>query len=225
MLEAEPRDSVRVVIVDDHELFREGVAHTLGAAEGFEVVGQGSSAADAVRLCRDLLPDVILLDLTLPGGGLAAARPISAQCPATKIVILTVSEQEDDVLAALKAGARAYVLKGVSARELVAVLQAVAAGEVWVTPSLAASLLQEMTNPPAGPGSHVVDPLADLTEREREVLELVALGHSNKEIGRELSLTEKTVKFYMTNILQKLHVRNRVEAAVLLHQGAASTVR
>ncbi|HBY99652.1 MAG: response regulator transcription factor [Ardenticatenaceae bacterium] len=210
---------IHVVIVDDHPLFREGVAHTLQIDSDFEVVGQGASADDALGLARDLLPDLILLDITMPGGGVAAAQAIAAACPVTKIVMLTVSEEEDDVLAALKAGARAYILKGISARELVRVLRAVYAGDVYVTPTLAASLLLVMTSAatesrlPAGP-------LDELTERERQILELVAAGHSNKEIGQQLSLSEKTVKHYMTNILQKLQVRNRVEAALLAQKAA-----
>lgn len=213
------REPIRVVIVDDHELLREGVAHTLQAALDFDVIGQGATAAEAIRLCCDLLPDVLLLDITIPGGGLPAAQAIGDLCPVTKIVMLTVSEQEDDVLTALKAGARAYVLKGVPAHQLIGILRDVAAGAVWVTPSLAASLLQELSRLPAVRSSQApATSLAELTEREREVLQLVAAGHSNKEIGQQLSLTEKTVKYYMTNILQKLQVRNRVEAALLLHQ-------
>lgn len=212
-------EPIQIVLVDDHELFREGVAHTLQAADDIEVVGQGATAEEAIQLCRDLLPDLILLDITIPGGGLHAAQAIASQCPITKIVMLTVSEQEDNVLTALKAGARAYVLKGVPARELVNILRTVAAGEVWVTPSLAASLLQEMSRPTVSKEAQAsANLLAELTDRERAVVELVAAGQSNKEIGQQLSLTEKTVKYYMTNILQKLQVRNRVEAALLLYQ-------
>lgn len=158
-----------------------------------------------------------MLDITLPGGGLAAARTIAETCPVTKIVMLTVSEEEDDVVAALKAGARAYILKGVSARELVSIVRAVHAGEVWVTPNLAASLLMDLTQD-ALKSRVSSGPLEGLTEREHEILTLVAAGKSNKEVGQQLFLTEKTVKHYMTNILQKLHVRNRVEAALLVQK-------
>ncbi|MBI2941535.1 MAG: response regulator transcription factor [Chloroflexi bacterium] len=207
-------DRTRVVIVDDHPLFREGVAHTLVAEPDLEVVGQGVTAEDALHLARDLLPEIILLDIAMPGGGLNAAQTIATACPVTKIVMLTVSEEEEDVLAALKAGARAYILKGVSARELVSILRAVAVGEVYVSPKLAGRLLLEMTG--AWPESHhSTGLLVDLTERERQILEQVADGCSNKEIGHRLHLSEKTVKHYMTNILQKLQVRNRVEAALL----------
>jgi two-component system nitrate/nitrite response regulator NarL len=166
-----------------------------------------------VRLAGELLPDVVLLDITLPGGGLNAACSITATSPVIKIIMLTASEAEEDVLAALKSGARGYILKGVSGRELVKIVRDVYAGEAYVTPSLAASLLSEMTalRGPA-PAS---DPRDGLTERERGILEKVAAGLSNKEIASQLFLSEKTVKHYMTNILQKLHVRNRVEAALV----------
>lgn len=215
-------DTMQIVVVDDHPLFREGVAHTLAAEPDIEVVGQGASAAEAVRLAQDLLPDLILLDIHMPGSGLQAAQTITATCPVTRIVMLTVSEEEEDLLAALKAGARGYILKGVPARELVRILRAVCAGESYVTPALAASLLREMTG--SAPGARPpADPLNELTEREREILEGVAEGLSNKEIGQHLHLSEKTVKHYMTNILQKLQVRNRVEAALLAQRRAGRT--
>ena len=207
-------DSIQVVIVDDHSLFREGVAHILGAAHGITVVGQGATADDAIRLAEGLLPDLILLEITMPGGGLHATQMIAATCPATKIVMLTASEEEDDLMAALKFGARAYVLKGVAARELIDILRAVHGGEVYVPPSLAASLLLEMTSTVRG-APLPRHPLDELTDRERRILEGVAAGLSNKEIGQQMYLSEKTVKHYMTNILQKLQVRNRVEAALL----------
>ena len=128
--------------------------------------------------------------------------------------MLTASEDEDDLLAALKAGARAYILKGVSARELLSAIRSVIAGESYVTPALAASLLSEMSGA-SGKTRLPASPLDELTERERQILEQVAQGNSNKEIALSLHLSEKTVKHYMTNVLQKLHVRNRVEAALL----------
>ncbi|WP_412027661.1 LuxR C-terminal-related transcriptional regulator [Deinococcus yunweiensis] len=211
-----PPDAIRIAIVDDHPLFREGVAATLTAESGLEVVGEGGSADDALHLAITLLPDVLLLDLNLPGSGLKAAREVTAACPVTRIVMLTFSEEEADVLASLKAGARGYILKGVSGRELRRVVRAAHAGEVVITPSLAAGVLVEM----ASPGRGAQHPLSDLTPRERQILEGVASGRSNKEIGRDLELTEKTVKHYMTNILQKLQVRNRVEAALLAQREA-----
>ena len=203
-------DAIRIVVVDDHPLFRDGVVHTLRGAAGLEVVGEAQSADEAVRLAREHLPDIVLLDLNIPGGGLAAARAIAAACPVTKIIVLTVSENEDDLVAALKAGARAYVLKGIAGKELVNRVRAAHAGEVYVAPTLAASLLVEMTRAP-----RAENPLDELTEREREILELVASGATNREVGLRLYLAEKTIKHYMSNILQKLHVRSRVEAALL----------
>lgn len=204
-------ESVRVVIVDDHPLFREGVAATLTSEGDLEVVGEGESAEDALRLSMALLPDLMLLDLNLPGGGLNAAKAVTAACPVTKIVMLTFSEEEADVLASLGAGARGYILKGVSGRDLRRIVRGVQAGEVYITPTLAAGVLMQMSGSPKAP----LSPLNDLTPRERQILEGVAGGRSNKEIGRDLDIAEKTVKHYMTNILQKLQVRNRVEAALL----------
>lgn len=212
---------INLVIVDDHPLFREGVIAILGAEADIEIVGQGVSAQDALQLVRDLLPDAIILDVNIPGGGLNAARTISTQFPVVKIIMLTGSADEDDVLTALKAGAEAYVLKGVAARELVGIIHTVQAGEGYVTPTLAASLLMEMTGISQDerpvPASQSMD---ELTERERVILELIADGKSNKEIGLQLFLTEKTIKHYVTNILQKLRVRNRVQAALLAQQRA-----
>jgi DNA-binding NarL/FixJ family response regulator len=208
-------DRLHVVIVDDHALFREGLATILGTQGDIEVVGEGGTAQDAIRLARDLLPEIILLDIDMPGGGLEAARIISNDQPVCKIVILTASEEDDHLIAALKAGARAFILKGVAARELLRILRAVAAGESYVPPALAASLLLEMHEPQAHARKAPADPINELTEREREILESLAGGLSNKEIGEKLFLSEKTVKHYMTNILQKLQVRNRVEAALL----------
>lgn len=210
-------EPLQIAIIDDHPLFREGVVHTLGAQPDIEVVGEGASAADALRIVAERMPDILLLDVSMPGGGLNAVRQIAAAFPVVKVVMLTVSEAEDDVTAALRAGARAYVLKGVASRELARILRSVAAGEVYVTPTLAASLLYELTGgrgPNAAP-----NPLDVLTERERQILERVAGGDSNKEIGVQLGVSEKTVKHHMTNILQKLQARNRVEAALMARTG------
>ena len=200
--------------MDDHSLFREGVVNTIQAEPDMEIKGEGATANEALRLAKEILPDIILLDIAMPGRGLNAVRSISAACPVTKIVMLTVSEEDDDVVTALKRGARAYVLKGVSARELVRILHSVHNGEVYVNPALAANVLLEITG-----GSSKIKPprgsIDELTEREGEVLELLARGCSNREIGERLYISEKTVKHYMTNILQKLQVHNRVEAALM----------
>jgi RNA polymerase sigma factor (sigma-70 family) len=207
-------DKIHVVIADDHTLFREGLAGIIAGPAAFAVVGQAGTMEDAVPLARDLLPDIILLDIDMPGGGLEAARIVAEECPVTRIVILTSSEEDDHLIRALKIGARAYILKGVAARELIRILLAVWAGESYVPPMLAASLLLEMREAQSQQ-KQVASPLDELTPREREILESLAAGLSNKEIGEKLFLSEKTVKHYMTNILQKLQVRNRVEAALL----------
>lgn len=202
-------ERLRVVVADDHPLFREGVVHSFSFEPDIEVVGEASNAEEAVSLTTQLLPDLVVLDLGMPeGGGIAATGRIAASCPATAILILTVSADPDDLLQALKAGARGYVLKGVPAHGLIHAVRAVAAGEVYVAAALASSILHEMTRPS-------IDPFEKLTERELEVLELVAKGQTNREIGEQLYLAEKTVKHYMTNVLQKLHVRSRLEAALL----------
>jgi len=204
-------DPIRVLIADDHPLFREGVAHSLSGKANITVIAQAETSEEALRLAREFLPDVILLDIAMPErGGLAIASEIAVACPATKIVMLTVSEHEDDLLSAFKAGARGYVLKGVSAQELANIISTVADGEVYVTPALAAGMLVEMTR------GRPYDPLIELTEREREILQFVAKGLTNRQIGERLHLAEKTIKHYMTNVLGKLHVHSRLDAAMLM---------
>ncbi len=207
-------DRIQVVVVDDHPLFRDGVANTLAASPYIEVVGQGETAEDAIRLAGDLLPDILLLDISMKGGGINAARKISAAYPVVRLVMLTVSEREEDVVASLKTGARGYILKGVTARDLVKTVQSIHAGESYVAPTPAASLLSDWRQG-QGRMNAPASPLEELTDREQQILELLATGRSNKEIAKELDLSEKTAKHYMTNILQKLQVRNRVEAALL----------
>lgn len=205
---------IRAIVVDDHPLFREGVARSLEESGQFTVIAQGGSAADAVRLAGDLNPDIVLLDLSMPGGGIEAAGRIAQNAPDVKVVVLTVSEASDDIMAALKAGAKGYVLKGVGSAALVEILQGIVKGESYVSPALAARLLTEMRLRPPPTGAE--DPLSKLTAREEQILRLVAQGMSNKEVGRKLDLQEKTVKHHMTRILEKLQVRNRTEAAILL---------
>ena len=215
-------EKIHLVIVDDHELFRDGLASILSAEADIEVVGQGGSGAEAVRLAGDLLPDIILLDIDMPDGGLNAARVIAEKYPVVKIAILTASESEDHLFDSLKVGSRAYILKGVAARELLRIVRAVYDGESYVPPALATSILMEMGGGKAAP-SQPPTPFDELTAREREILVKLAQGLSNKEIGEQLYLAEKTVKHYVTNILQKLQVRNRVEAALLAQKrGEAS---
>ncbi|MDX8442973.1 response regulator transcription factor [Mesorhizobium australafricanum] len=206
--------SIRIAIVDDHPLFREGVARSLSEIGGFELVGEGASAEDAERLVRASTPDILLLDISMPGGGLNALAGILSATPDQKIVMLTVSETNADVAQALKAGARGYVLKGVGSKALAEILRDVAGGQSYVSPSLSARLLSDLLQPT---GSKP-DPLSQLTGREAEILKLVAEGLSNKEVAARLSLQEKTVKHHMTRVLAKLNVRNRTEAALLMHE-------
>lgn len=204
-----PGDPIRVAIADDHPLFRAGVIASLRDEAGIEIVGEAIDAPSALALARSELPDVMILDIAMPGGGLVAAGQIASACPATRIVMLTVSEDEDDLLAAVKAGASGYVLKGAGASELAGVIRSVIAGDVYVPPALAWGMLRELRAPRSGPYD-------ELTDREREVLQLVAEGLSNQEVAHRLGLAEKTIKHYMTNILGKLQVRSRVEAALLV---------
>lgn len=207
-----PHSLIRIAVVDDHPLFREGVAHTLSSAGGFDVIAQGASAGEAVRIAHDLQPDIILLDVSMPGSGLEAARSIATVAPSTLTIMLTVSESEEHVAAALDAGARGYLVKGSSASELLRTVQAVFNGESYISPGLAARLLMQVKQQPHG--AMVPEVATELTAREDEILTYVSRGLTNKEIANKLDLSEKTVKHYMTSIMQKLHVRNRVEAVL-----------
>lgn len=204
-------EPIRIVIADDHPLFREGVAQSLSGVPDFTVVGQAGSGEEAFALVGNLLPDVLLLDVTMPGdGGIVTAGKVAAAWPVVRIMMLTVSEDQDTLMAALKAGARGYVLKGVTARDLANAVRVVAGGDIYISPALAGGILFELTA-----RKQADDPLTALTDREREILGLVAEGLTNREIGDRLHLAEKTIKHYMTNVLQKLQVRSRVEAALL----------
>jgi len=198
---------LRVVVADDHPLYRDGVVNMLRSA-GLAVVGEASSARDAARLVGEHHPDLALFDVNMPGGGIIAAAEAHALSPDTRFVMLTVSEDDDDLRAAIAAGASGYVLKGVAGHELVTILRMIARGERYVSSRLAWSALRPRAEPDA-------DPLALLTARERGVLDLVTEGLSNAEVGRRLGLAEKTVKHYMTAVLDKIGARSRVEAALI----------
>ncbi|MBE0623171.1 MAG: response regulator transcription factor [Burkholderiales bacterium] len=203
-------DPIRILLADDHPMFREGVAHSLSGEPDFEVVAQTASGEEAAEFALRLKPDVALLDITMPGiGGIAAAARIAAGLPDIRILMLTVSEDKDNLLAALKAGAHGYVLKGTSASELRAIVRRVAAGEAFISPALATRLLVEFSHPQER------DPLSELTAREHDVVKLLGQGASNREIAEQLHLAEKTVKHYVTCILQKLQARSRTEAALI----------
>jgi DNA-binding NarL/FixJ family response regulator len=208
---------IRILLADDHPLFREGVAHSLSTDPNFEVIAQASSGEEAVELAHNLHPDIVLLDVSMTGmGGIAAAEKIARETPGVRIMMLTVFENRENLMAALKAGAHGYVLKGVSANELRAITRRVAGGEAYVTPALAADMLTEFSQP------HPIDSFSELTARETSILQLLSQGLTNKEIGERIFLAEKTVKHYMTSILQKLHVRSRTEAALIAMQRGVS---
>lgn len=209
---------IRILLVDDHPLFREGVAHSLQSALDIDVIGEASNGEDALALAHTLQPDMVLLDINMPGmGGIAAAGEIAGALPGVRIMMLTVSEDHESLLAALKSGAHGYVLKGVAANELRSIVRSVADGEAYVSPALAGEMLLEFSRP------RVPDTLAGLTVREASVLEYLSKGLTNREIGEQLHLAEKTVKHHMTSILQKLHVRTRTEAALLVMRNRERT--
>jgi two-component system nitrate/nitrite response regulator NarL len=209
-------EPIRILVADDHPLFLDGLVATLSADEDLEVVATAGDATTAARLALEHRPDLALLDVAMPGGGLEAARLIATSSPSTRVVMLTSSENQDDLVAAMNAAAKGYVLKGVAGRELRAILKSVHGGEVYVAPGLAYGMIRGLTRP------RVHDPFEELTNRERDVLELVAGGLSNAEIGGRLGLAEKTVKHYMTAILGKLGVGSRVEAALLAYKSGMS---
>jgi DNA-binding NarL/FixJ family response regulator len=202
-------DPVRVIVADDHPLFLDGLVATLSADEELDVVGVARNASAAVALAGAERPDLALLDIGMPGDGLEAARRIAEASPETRVVMLTSSEDQDDLVAAMDAGAKGYMLKGIAGGELRDILKTIHAGGQYVTPGLAFGAIRGLTLPRAS------DPLAELTDREREVLRLVTAGLSNAEIGGRLGIAEKTVKHYMTGILGKLDAASRVEAALI----------
>jgi DNA-binding NarL/FixJ family response regulator len=203
--------AIRIAVIDDHPLFRESVVETLARAGSFEIVGEGATAGDALRLAQDLVPDIVLLDLRLPGGGVQAATNIVSVCPTVRIIMLTASDSEQDVIAALQAGAQGYILKNSSGLELVQTVRDVARGNSYVAPNLAGRLL---INRGKGIETMVVDPFRDLTSYEEKIFTLVSQGMSNKEVARIVNCSERTVKHHMTKIMRKLNVRNRVEAVL-----------
>jgi DNA-binding NarL/FixJ family response regulator len=210
-------DVIRVALVDDHPIMRAGLVYTFEREPGFEVVGEGASGAEAIHIAETLLPDLIFLDINMPGDGVHAARAISRSCPAVRIIMLTAHDGEQHVVDALRCGASGYVVKGVSSEELIKTAQSVHEGEAYVSPGLAAKLLGRRPSL-ASPTTGLTHKFVELTSREEQILRFVCEGQSNKEIGEQIGLSEKTVKHYMTNILQKLHARNRVEAALIARE-------
>ncbi len=200
---------MRVLLADDHALVRAGFA-SLMRAWGAEVVGQAANGREALEQARRLRPDVILMDITMPEmGGLEATRLIKAELPEIRIVIVTVSDDDEHLFEAIKNGADGYLLKDMPAGELERTLHAVETGDLAFSKGLALKILNEFTRLARG-GAEKAE--SELTEREREVLQLVAEGETNREVAERLYLSEHTVKFHMRNILGKLHTRNRAEA-------------
>tara|TARA_R110002020_G_scaffold364263_4_gene576644 strand:- start:31518 stop:32153 length:636 start_codon:yes stop_codon:yes gene_type:complete len=202
---------LNVVVVDDHPLYREGVVHTL-TSNGIDVMGEGGSADDAIRLTLAHKPDVILIDMNMPGGGLSALTSIIDGDARSHVLPLTIVDDEASVSGALRAGARGYILKGIGGRELVNAVETVARGDIYIAPQLVSRLICSQFHDDAKEDE------VELSGREEQVLGLLARGLSNKEIAFRLKLSEKTVKYYLTHVLRKLHVRNRVEAALYASQ-------
>jgi DNA-binding NarL/FixJ family response regulator len=201
-------EKIRVLLADDHALFRRGLASLLASRDDLEVVGEAADGQEVLERARDLMPDVILMDVRMPRiNGLEATRRLKEEMPYVKIVILTVSEDEEDLFAALKNGAQGYLLKNIDPDDLITCIHQVQRGEAPLAPAMATKILREF-----GAGAPRHGPA--LTQRERQVLELVARGDANKEIARRLQISENTVKNHLRNILEKLHLQNRMQAVM-----------
>jgi DNA-binding NarL/FixJ family response regulator len=203
----------RVLLVDDHDLFRTGLK-TLLEEQGIRVVGEASNGQMALRLVSELAPEVVIMDLNMPGlSGVATTREVTSLSPLTRVVVLTISSDDNDVMDAVMAGACGYLLKDSSIHDLVGGIRAAAAGESLISPQIAAKVLQRLRA--QGTSTDVAEKVtAELSDREIEVLKLIANGKDNAEIARELFISPKTVKNHISNILMKLQIENRIQAAV-----------
>lgn len=203
---------IKVLIADDHHLFRDGLTRILNGYPEIKVVASVDTGESAVAKGSELQPDVYLLDVNMPGiGGLGATKEIRDADPESRILMLTVSEQEDDLFAAVRAGARGYLLKDATSTQLIDAIRRVYAGEAIVAPVMAAKLFSEFAALPDAP--EPAPEMAELSKRERQILHLLTQGLSNKEIGLELSLSPHTIKVHLHRVLEKLGLRSRVEAA------------
>ncbi len=204
-------DPLRILIADDHPLFRKGMHALLGAVPDFEVVGEATAGSEAVERARDLQPDVALMDLQMPGGsGIAATREILAADPHIRVLVVTLFEDDDSVFMALRAGARGYVLKDAEEEEMVRAIRAVGQGEAIFSPAVAIRVLAYFAARPAAPPQA----FHALTGREREILDLIAQGLPNPAIARQLALSTKTVGNHVSSIFSKLQVADRAEAII-----------
>jgi DNA-binding NarL/FixJ family response regulator len=211
-MDPDDRSELRVVIADDHESFRSGLRSLLAQVNGLVVVGEAASGDEAVTRVAALQPDVVLMDLAMPGtDGIEATRRIVGAAPHVAVLVLTMSDDDDSVFAAIQAGARGYLVKGAQRAELVRSVRAVAAGDAIFGPAVARRLMAYFSRPhPKG----TEDAFPELTEREREILDLIAQARSNSEITAHLVLSPKTVRNHVSNIFSKLQVRDRAEAIV-----------
>jgi DNA-binding NarL/FixJ family response regulator len=204
---------MRVVLADDHDLFREGLVSLLRARD-IEVVGEASDGAEAIELTRRLKPDAVLMDLGMPNmGGLEATRLIKAEMPEVKVVILTVSEADADLFEAIRSGAHGYLVKSTASGEFFDLLETLDRGEAPLSRGLAAKIMRYLAQ-----GGRATTTGAELTPREEEILRLVAEGKTNKDAAATLSISDATVKFHMTNILNKLHLENRAQVVAYAHR-------
>ena len=203
--------TLTVVVVDDHEVVRQGLAAMLDRRPGFQVVGEAGTVAEAIEVTNRFQPDLVVMDVRLPdGSGIEACREIRSNLPGTRVMMLTSYPDEEAVLAAIVAGASGYLLKQVRARDLVAALEAVGRGESLLDPAVTGKVLERMRRIAT---SDQPDELAGLTQQERKILALVADGKTNKEIAGEIFLSDKTVKNYVSSILAKLNLERRAQAA------------
>jgi DNA-binding NarL/FixJ family response regulator len=210
---ARATETLRVLLVDDHDLFRTGLRNLL-EEQAVQVVGEAADGSQAIRMVRELAPDVVVMDLNMPGmTGVEATRQVTSQAPLTRVVVLTISDQDEDVMNAILAGACGYLMKDSSIQDLMQGIRAAAVGESLISPHIAAKVLQRMR----ATGTSEQDAAtirAELSDREIEVLTLIANGKDNAQIAGELHISPKTVKNHISNILMKLQIDNRIQAAV-----------